>query len=116
MLKDIANNEEIDTIYEKWQEKLGSIRKRLNKLLKESFEDWQIPREAQKDWPKEAKDLLKEWWQLRQRRQKEIDASICVNFHKHRILAVVIVYENQPILFIYAGFLISILSIGGKME
>ncbi len=75
-LKAIANNEEIDTIYEKWQQKLEPIRKQLNKVLKKSFEYWQIPREAEKDWPKEAKDLLKEWWQLRQRKQKEIDASI----------------------------------------
>jgi len=76
MLKAIANNEEIDTIHAKWQEKLEPIRKQLNKLVKKSFEDWQIPREAEKDWAKEAKDLLKEWWQVRQRRQKEIDASI----------------------------------------
>ena len=79
MLKNIANNEEIDTIYEKWQQKLNPIRKQLNKLLKKSFEDWQVPREAEKDWPKEAKDRHKEWWQLRQRRQKEIDKSIIRN-------------------------------------
>jgi len=79
MLKDIANNEEIDTIYTKWQQKLEPIRKQLNKLVKKSFEDWQVPREAEKDWPKQAKDLLKEWWQLRQRRQKEIDESIARN-------------------------------------
>ncbi|HIJ54046.1 MAG TPA: site-specific DNA-methyltransferase [Planctomycetes bacterium] len=75
-LKAIANNEEIDTIYEKWQQRLEPIHKQLNKLLKKSFEDWQIPREAEKDWPKEAKELLKEWWRLCQRRQKEIDDSI----------------------------------------
>ncbi len=79
MLKYIANNEEIDTIHAKWQQKLEPIRKQLNKLLKKSFEDWQIPREAEKDWPKEAKELLKQLWQLRQRRQKEIDESIAQN-------------------------------------
>ena len=79
MLKMISNNEEIDTIDTKWQENLEPIRKQLNKLLKESFEEWEIPRESEKDWPKEAKDLLKEWWQLRQRRQKEIDESISRN-------------------------------------
>ncbi|MBN2317097.1 MAG: site-specific DNA-methyltransferase, partial [Sedimentisphaerales bacterium] len=79
MLKDIANNEEIDVIHAKWQEKLEPVRATLNKLLKTSFEEWEIPREAGKDWPKEAKGLLDEWWQLRQRRQKEIDDSIARN-------------------------------------
>lgn len=79
MLKDIANNEEIDTIYTKWQEKLEPIRKKLNKLLNKSFEEWEIPREPEKDWPKKVKDLLKEWWELRQRWQKEIDESITRN-------------------------------------
>ena len=70
MLKYIANNEEIDTIHAKWQQKLEPIRKQLNKFLKKSLEDWQIPRDAEKDWPKEAKELLKQLWQLHQRRQK----------------------------------------------
>ncbi|MFC1792818.1 site-specific DNA-methyltransferase [Planctomycetota bacterium] len=79
MLKDIANNEEIDTIHAKWQEKLEPVRKKLNGLLKKSFEEWEIPREAEEAWYKNAKELLKELWELRQRRQKEIDASIARN-------------------------------------
>ena len=79
MLKDIANNEEIDTIHSEWQENLEPIHKELNKLLKKSFEEWEIPHEPDKDWPKKVKDLLKEWWNLRQRRQKKIDESITRN-------------------------------------
>lgn len=60
-LKAIANNEEINVIYAKWQEKLESIRNQLNKVLKEKWEEWEVPREAQKDWPKEAKNLITEW-------------------------------------------------------
>ncbi len=74
-LRAIANNEEIDTIHAKWQQKLEPIRKVLNK----SFEEWEIPREPEESWPKEAKKLLTEWWELRQRRQKEIDESIARN-------------------------------------
>ena len=44
-----------------------------------SWAEWQIPREAENDWPETAKALLKEWWQLRQDRQKEIDAAIARN-------------------------------------
>jgi len=75
-LKSIANNEEIDVIHAKWQEKLEPTRKELNKLLKQSWEEWQIPREADDKWPEKAKQLHKEWWSYKRSRQKEIDDSI----------------------------------------
>jgi adenine-specific DNA-methyltransferase len=75
-LKSIANNEEIDIIHAQWSEKLEPIREELNRLLKQSWEEWQIPRETEKTWPEKARQLLDEWWRLRCERQKEIDASI----------------------------------------
>jgi len=78
-LKAIANNTEIDTIHAKWQKKLELIREKLNGLLKKSWEEWEIPREADKAWPKEAGKLYKEWWDMRKRRQEEIDRSIFSN-------------------------------------
>ncbi|MBW2341841.1 MAG: site-specific DNA-methyltransferase, partial [Deltaproteobacteria bacterium] len=78
-LKSIANNPEIDTIHSKWQKKMEPIRARLNKLLKTSWEEWEIPRDAEDKWPKEARKLLKEWWGHRRRRQEEIDRSIARN-------------------------------------
>jgi len=75
-LKSIANNEEIDGIHAKWQEKLEPIRAELNKLLKHKWEEWEIPREAEEPWPDKVKQLHTEWWKLRRERQKEIDASI----------------------------------------
>ena len=75
----IANNPEIDTIHEKWQEQLEPIRTGLNQLLKKSWEEWEIPREPQDEWSQEAKDLLSQWWKLRQQRQQEIDESIARN-------------------------------------
>ncbi|MBE9054150.1 site-specific DNA-methyltransferase [Nostocales cyanobacterium LEGE 11386] len=75
----IANNTEIDTIHEKWQQKLKTIHAQLNQLLKKKWEEWEIPREPQDKWSQEAKDLLQEWWKLRQQRQQEIDASIARN-------------------------------------
>jgi len=75
-LKSIANNPEIDGIHARWQTKLEPIREQLNQLLKKQWQEWEIPREADKDWPKEAETLLTEWWQLRRRRQEEIDAAI----------------------------------------
>jgi len=75
-LKAIANNKEIDTIHAKWQEKLEPIQQELNKLLNQQWQEWEIPREPEKAWTKKAKDLLAQWWDLRQQRQKEIDESI----------------------------------------
>ena len=75
-LRAIANNTEIDTIYEDFQEKLDPLREALNKALKTSWEEWEIPREADKSWPKKTKTLHQQWWDLRTARQKEIDADI----------------------------------------
>jgi len=75
-LKSIANNEEIDTIHARWQEQLEPLRSKLNKALGKKWEEWEIPREPEKDWPKEAKTLLGDWWDRRRQRQHQIDDSI----------------------------------------
>ena len=79
MLRDIANNEEIDTIYSKWQKKLEPIHAQINQLLNRSWEEWQIPREAEDTWSEEARRLHEEWWRLRRERQREIDDAIAPN-------------------------------------
>lgn len=75
-LKSIANNAEIDVIWEQWQEKLEPLRDKLNAALKKSWQEWEIPREAEAKWPEKARQLHADWWQARIGRQKEIDASI----------------------------------------
>jgi adenine-specific DNA-methyltransferase len=75
-LKSIANNEEIEAIHAKWQGKLEPLRADLNKALKKSWPEWEIPREAETVWPEKAKKLDAEWWKLRREHQKEIDESI----------------------------------------
>jgi len=75
-LKAIANNEEIDAIHARWQEKLEPIREELNRLLSQSWEEWQIPREPEDSWPEGARELLAQWWSLRRERRQEIDAAI----------------------------------------
>ena len=75
-LKSIANNAEIDVIWEKWQETLEPLRGSLNAALKKTWKEWEIPREADAKWPSAAKKLHADWWQARIARQKEIDASI----------------------------------------
>jgi adenine-specific DNA-methyltransferase len=95
-LKSIANNSEIDVIWDKWQEKLEPLREQLNQALGKHWQEWEIPRDlsavipakvgilkADKDWTpasagvtKEAEALHSQWWQARIARQTEIDASI----------------------------------------
>jgi len=102
-LKSIANNTEIDVIWEQFQEKLEPLREQLNQALGESWEEWEIPRELpenirvhsrpfvvqEKDGTANEHELTrikkenelvvqlhKQWWELRIARQKEIDASI----------------------------------------
>jgi adenine-specific DNA-methyltransferase len=95
-LKSIANNAEIDVIWEQWQAKLEPLREALNKELQKSWQEWEIPRDLSavipakagiqksgQDWTpasagvtKEAEALHAQWWQARIARQKEIDASI----------------------------------------
>ena len=53
-LKSIANNTEIDTIWERWQETLEPLREDLNALLDQAWDEWQIPREAGDPWPEAA--------------------------------------------------------------
>lgn len=75
-LKSIANNAEIDVIYEKWQRTLEPLRAKLNELLGTQWEEWEIPREAEKAWSAEVASVHAQWWKARIARQQEIDASI----------------------------------------
>jgi adenine-specific DNA-methyltransferase len=47
--------------------------------LKQNWEEWQIPREAEANWPVAAKAAHEEWWKARRKRQEEIDQSIVRN-------------------------------------
>jgi adenine-specific DNA-methyltransferase len=111
-LKDIANNAEIDVIWDRMQPPVEDAIDALNTALhghatpfqvetggrkgakidftatgevtlpsgepapSNGFMEWEIPREAPKDWPQPAKAALERFWEARIARQKEIDASI----------------------------------------
>lgn len=94
-LETIANLEEIDDIYERWQGTLEPLREKINKSAKQKWEEWELPglptegldederTEAWKVLAKQnitegtvAADLITEWWDGRRARQREIDESI----------------------------------------
>ena len=75
-LRDIANNAEIDVIWDDAKKDLEPLRAELNRTLGTSWEEWEIPREADESWPEEAATFHALWWERRITRQQEIDASI----------------------------------------
>ena len=75
-LKSIANNVEIDVIWERFQADLEPLRSQLNSLLDENWEEWEVPREASGGWPSDAITAHSKWWDQLIARQREIDASI----------------------------------------
>ena len=75
-LKSIATNSEIDVIWDQYQTTLERFRKQLNAALKVEWEDWEIPRDADKHWGEEVKEVHAQWWKHRMARQNAIDSSI----------------------------------------
>jgi len=75
-LKSIANNAEIDVIWDKSQLILKPLLDALNKELTQTWHEWEVPREAGAQWSAAAKKLHADWWKARIARQAEIDASI----------------------------------------
>jgi adenine-specific DNA-methyltransferase len=77
-LKSIANNAEIDVIWERYEQELEPLRGQLSVAcgLKKTLEEWEIPRERPRDWPPTTQPLLTAFWEARIARQKAIDASI----------------------------------------
>ena len=76
MLKDIANNSEIDVIWDKFFQQMEPLREQLNTFLNVDWKEWEIPREPHEEWTDAIRRLHVQWWKLRIARQSEIDASI----------------------------------------
>ncbi|MBX3460767.1 MAG: site-specific DNA-methyltransferase [Planctomycetes bacterium] len=72
----VANCTELDAIHECYQPELESLRAALNKQCKTKWEEWEVPREADDKWSADAKKTHEKYWELRRKRQAEIDASI----------------------------------------
>ena len=93
-LKSIANNAEIDVIWERWQETLEPLLEKLDAVVSEEWKvesrrtsrssistnhplaEWEVPRVLPDKWPPEAAPLHEAFWTARVTRQREIDASI----------------------------------------
>lgn len=72
----IANNVEIDVIWEKFQQRLDQIREQINQVLAVAWDDDEVPYYQDENWSLEVKTLHTQWWEEWIARQREIDASI----------------------------------------
>lgn len=75
-LKSIANNTEIDVIWEKFQLVLEPVLAQINKDLGKKWREWEVPREVDPKWSEAIKMAHALWRQKCVARQTEIDASI----------------------------------------
>lgn len=93
-LGSVANNTEIDVIWEKWEETLAPLRGEITKLLPTGWLDsyrakqkytaevpadiaeWEVPRQRPAEWQEATEALLAKFWEARIARQTEIDKSI----------------------------------------
>ena len=73
-LSTIANNTQIDDIWDEFKGEMDAVRVKLGK-----FEEWEVPRPESDEAKKLDKKTLEKWWELRKARQKKIDDSIQKN-------------------------------------
>jgi adenine-specific DNA-methyltransferase len=75
-LKSIANNEEIDAIHAQFAPKLQRALAAVNTAAKQTWQEWEVPRELPQDSQSSLRAPHCEFWRLRRERQEAIDASI----------------------------------------
>ena len=72
-LKSIANNAEIDEIWEEHRPALDRLRARLGEARREEWEEWEIPRYPEEPWDKHASTLFARL--MKERRKKKPNTS-----------------------------------------
>lgn len=77
-VKAIANNAEIDIIWDKYLAESERLRALMSKELglDKVQEEWEVPFEVSDGWSDEHKSVHKQFMELKRKRQKEIDESI----------------------------------------
>ena len=81
ILGSIANNSEIDVIWDNWDAVLEPKRQSLNDALGTNWQDWEIPRTEDSSWSLAVKGTFKALWSARINNQREINKSIAAKAH-----------------------------------
>jgi adenine-specific DNA-methyltransferase len=75
-LKSIANDAEVDVLWEKFRQKLEPLLETLNKSAGTQWNEWEVPRAIDSRWSDSVQKTHSEWWSQCIARQEAIDASI----------------------------------------
>ena len=75
-LKSIANNPEIDEIYERMHPAVEMALGELSKAIKKDVKEWEVPFDFYADWPDAARAPFDAFHKSRQAMQKQMDFSI----------------------------------------
>ncbi len=75
----IANNPRLDPVIERYRPRLEESLAGLNRALGASLEPWEVPFEPAPDWPADAVRRHREYLEVRQAKQREIDAIIAAD-------------------------------------
>ncbi|MDN5882088.1 MAG: site-specific DNA-methyltransferase, partial [Nitrosospira sp.] len=78
-LKSIANNPEIDEIYDRMHPAVEAALADLNKIAAKNLKEWEVPFDFPEDWPEPARKPLGVFHAARQSMQKRMDASIAAH-------------------------------------
>lgn len=74
-LSDIANNTDIDDIHAEYAKKLDPLLTKMNLLVRQNWEEWEVPTKINPEWEVEFQKLHREWLSLKRDRQSEMDIS-----------------------------------------
>lgn len=75
-IKSVANNEEINVIWDEYAPKIEEKLNLLNKQLNKKLMEWEVPAEADEAWPRDAIQTHGEWRKIFVERRLRIDRSI----------------------------------------
>jgi adenine-specific DNA-methyltransferase len=78
-LKSIANNPEIDEIYERMHPAIEKALAELNKVISQTLKEWEVPFELPDDWSEIANKPFTVFHKARQAMQQQMDTSIAAN-------------------------------------
>ncbi len=78
-LKSIANNPDIDAIYERMHTGIETALADLNKASGQKYQEWEVPFDCPEDWSASAKQAFEAFHAARQAMHKQMDQSIADN-------------------------------------
>lgn len=98
-LKSIANNPDIDEIYERMYPAIEAALAELNKAAKQKLKEWEVPFDFPTDWPQDlngpARKPFEAFHAARQSMQKQMDASIAAHADQETLYDQPLITKNK---------------------